>query len=174
MMEQILLKGHGQYAVPIVGELYHQDVLKQICGGLSEPMKCKASLAFEDANPRDPGAVRVDIEGNKVGYLSREMARIYREIMLAEGYPQAVGQCEAIVEPPHSRDTAPPKLLDRFYESDAYEVFLDIFDSTSIEHILRDLAKLAVQVIFDPIGEIEFGGARFCLTGLFILPKHEI
>jgi NAD-dependent DNA ligase len=42
-----------------------------------------------------------------------------------------------------------------------------MFDDASMDAILKDLAKRAVQVTFDSVEQIEFSGARFCLTGAF-------
>ena len=87
--------------------------------------------------------------------------------MEAAGHAEAIGTCDAVVEPPHSRGTPPPTLLDHYYLGDIYEVFLDLFDDSSMDAILIELAKRAVRVAFDSIEHIQFAGARFCLTGIF-------
>ncbi len=174
MMDKIFLQGDGNCAVPIVGESSRQEALRAICRGQPGRKKVTASLILEDQNPSDANAVRVEIDGNKVGYLSREMAMVYREALLAAGHADAVGSCDAVVESPDSGATPPPKLLDRFYEGDIYEVFLDLFDDARMDGILKELAKRAVQVTFDSVPEIHFAGARFCLTGMFSRPKDEL
>jgi hypothetical protein len=173
-MESVVLQGHGTYAVPLVGESHCQDALKGIHGPQAGPKKATASLIPEADNPHDPNAVRVEINGMKVGHLPREMAKIYRELMAGAGQPQAVATCEAHIEPPEGRDTPPPSLLDPFYRGDIYEVFLDIFDDKSIHAILEGLGKRAVQVEYDTVPQIDFAGARFCLTGKFNQPKDAL
>lgn len=39
----------------------------------------EAQLVLDDDNPYDPKAVRIDIRGETVGHLSRELARDYRD-----------------------------------------------------------------------------------------------
>jgi hypothetical protein len=166
-MEKVFLRADGTYAVPIVGESHRQEALEEICGGQAARKKVVASLIREDENPHDTNAIRVEIDGKKVGYLSREMAKVYRGTMEAAGHADAVGTCNAVVEPPRSRNTPPTKLLDQYYVGDIYEVFLDLFDDASMDAILTELAKRAVQVPFDTVEHIQFAGARFCLTGIF-------
>ena len=173
-MDEVFLRGDGKYAVPIVGESYRQEALHEICRGLTERKKVIATLILEDQNPHDSNAVRVEIDGNKVGYLSREMAMIYRQCIGDAGHARAVGTCDALVEPPDSDAAPPPRLLDRFYSGDIYEVFLDLFHEKEMEGILKELAKRAVQVTFDPVPDIQFAGTRFCLTGMFSRPKGQL
>jgi hypothetical protein len=88
------LPGPGRFEVGIVGESHYQDALEAICGprtGDGEDRVVEAWLVFEDTNPYDALAVRVDIDGHVVGYLSRANARAYREQLAA----QAVGVVRA-------------------------------------------------------------------------------
>jgi hypothetical protein len=78
----VIAYGQGDFELPIVGESYYQDNLERICGGRTREsceIEKPAVLILEDDNPKDPRAVRVEIEGLKVGYLSRGNARRYRE-----------------------------------------------------------------------------------------------
>jgi hypothetical protein len=64
-----------------VGESYYQDNLERICGPRTAEgveRRAKAVLVFEDDNPYDHSAVRVEIDGLKVGHLSKEMAPRFR------------------------------------------------------------------------------------------------
>jgi len=54
-------------------------------------------LILEDDNPHDDKAVRVEIEGHAVGYLSRERAREYRKGLAGAGQPQTAGFCGAVI-----------------------------------------------------------------------------
>lgn len=63
----------------IVGESNYQAALKKIAGRGDVRHSCYADLVLEDDNRHDSNAVRVDIEGRTVGYLSREHALAYRQ-----------------------------------------------------------------------------------------------
>lgn len=153
--------------MPIVGESYRQGALKAICSNQVGSKKVMASLVLEDENTCDSNAVRVEIEGMEVGYLSRAIAKLYREILVKEGYADTVGLCEAVVVSPHNRETPPSKLLEFYYKGDIYNVFLDLFDDAIMNVILKELGERAVQVDFDSVRQVKFAGSRFCLTGGF-------
>jgi|SRR6185312_16324868 len=94
------LHGTGKYEFDIVGELQYQSALESICGGRTEEgaqKHAEAHLYLEDANPYDNKAVRVDIDGMTVGYLSRENARSYREQLTQLGLPNLIGVCNALI-----------------------------------------------------------------------------
>lgn len=60
--------------------------------------KLIAHLILEDKNQYDPGnAVRVDIEGRTVGYLSRVDASKYRRGLVKKDLTGVVGECRAMV-----------------------------------------------------------------------------
>ena len=72
-----------EFPIKIVGESHYQDALARICGGANESghtLFCEASLHPESDNPADSNAVRVEIQGNKVGYLQKMNAKRYRKI----------------------------------------------------------------------------------------------
>lgn len=76
------IHGTGKYEFEIVGESNYQAALKAIAGPKQEDGVehfCVAELILEDSNPHDSKAVRVDIDGRTVGYLSRDLARQYRK-----------------------------------------------------------------------------------------------
>ncbi len=94
------LPGPGTYSLDIVGESKYQAVLSAICGGCTEDGHEKlveATLIHEDDNPYDNKAIRVDIRGKTVGYLSRENARQYREKLREAGYPCMIATCSAMI-----------------------------------------------------------------------------
>lgn len=94
------LPGPGTYEFDIVGESKYQDVLESICGGRTEEGAehlTHAVLTLEDQNPYDNKAVRVDIEGHTVGYLSRQNARSYRKQLQRLGHPRIACVCNAMV-----------------------------------------------------------------------------
>ena len=72
----------GDYNFDIVGEASYQDALDQLAGGKTDAgvhVQKLATLILEKNNPVDPNAVRVDIEGHTVGYLSRAHAVRFRK-----------------------------------------------------------------------------------------------
>ncbi len=89
---------HG-YPVEVVGESHYQDALEALCGGRTYDgveKYCTASLVLEDSNPYDHNAVRVDISGRTVGYLSRDAAKAYRLRLKQSGRLGAV-ECPAVI-----------------------------------------------------------------------------
>jgi len=94
------LSGPGTYSLNIVGESNYQLALKNICGGRtgeSQEMITEAVLIPEDDNPYDKKAIRVDIDGKTVGYLSRKNARQYRNQLEKAGYPGITAKCSAMI-----------------------------------------------------------------------------
>jgi len=92
------LQGSGAFALPIVGESHYQEALESICGPRSdegEDRRVEARLVLEDDNAYDAMAVRVDIRGVTVGYLSREHAREYRTQLGKAGHAVADAYCAA-------------------------------------------------------------------------------
>jgi len=72
----------GSYNFDIVGEASYQDTLDQLAGGKTDAgvhVQKFATLIMEKNNPFDRNAVRVDIEGHTVGYLSRTHAKRFRK-----------------------------------------------------------------------------------------------
>ena len=66
----------------IVGESYHQGAIRGLWAG--PEVTFAAILILENDNSHDRNAVRVEIAGVHVGYLSRETAKDYRSCMGAE------------------------------------------------------------------------------------------
>lgn len=94
------LPGPGTFEFDIVGESHYQDALEAICGGRTEEsaeQSAEAVLVLEDSNPHDNMAVRVDIGGNTVGYLSKSNARAYRRQLRELGHPNITCKCKAMV-----------------------------------------------------------------------------
>jgi hypothetical protein len=94
------LPGPGSFEFDIVGESKYQDALEEICGGRTEDSaehRTEAVLYLEDSNPHDNMAVRVDIRGRTVGYLSRNDARSYRQQLKKLGHERIVCRCDAMI-----------------------------------------------------------------------------
>ena len=98
MQPSLRLPGLGVFSLETVGESHYQAALERIVGERTPEGVDKAvdaSLVHEDANPYDSQAVRVDIAGVTVGYLSRAHAREYRRQMANAGHAGVTAICAA-------------------------------------------------------------------------------
>jgi len=80
-MTDLRLKGNGSFSLEAVGESHYQEALEHICGSRCEDGvddEFEALVVFDDGNRFDSEAVRVQIAGRIVGYLSRPAARVLR------------------------------------------------------------------------------------------------
>ena len=94
------IDGLGTFDQEVVGESHYQRNLKRICGGYKNEgirLRAVAVLVCEDGNEHDEQAVRVDIQGHTVGYLSREDARTYRKRIDKTGNEGITISCNAKV-----------------------------------------------------------------------------
>ncbi|MDX6286041.1 MAG: hypothetical protein QOG53_1526 [Frankiales bacterium] len=86
----------GDEDLEIVGEAHYQGALWAICGGVKggDRIRCAivAVLVPEPDNPYDPNAIAVQINGNLVGYLARDVAAKY-----LPGLHAAMGRCGGYV-----------------------------------------------------------------------------
>lgn len=77
----VILEGDGRFRLPVVGESFCEDAFLSICGPrtpIGYDLIVDAALIPESDNRFDTKAVRVEVRGKRVGYLSRSMARRYR------------------------------------------------------------------------------------------------
>ena len=84
------IRGDGSFSFEVVGESHYQSALQWICGPRKEDGENKQEIAlliFEDSNPHDNQAVCVKIRGKRVGYLSRDDARTFREMVRQANIP---------------------------------------------------------------------------------------
>ena len=93
--ELVYLMGTATFKVEILGEEHYQNVLEAICG----PRKPQGVNCFETASLilEDKNAVRVEIRQKLVGYLGPETASLFRQKLIARGFPKGVGQCAAVI-----------------------------------------------------------------------------
>lgn len=71
------LVGEDGWSVEVVGESHYQRTLERLAGGRSEQganLECVARLVREPTNRYDRNAVRIEIQGELVGYVSRDQA----------------------------------------------------------------------------------------------------
>jgi hypothetical protein len=99
-MSKKRISGPGIYSINAVGESYYQNELKTICNGTSyegHQEIVEAVLVLEDNNPHDNNAIRIDIKGTTVGYLSRQDAKVYREQFKKLGYSSSSILCPSMI-----------------------------------------------------------------------------
>ncbi|MGD9980236.1 MAG: HIRAN domain-containing protein [Hyphomonadaceae bacterium] len=95
---EIRIDGPGTFAVDVVGVSRRQDTLAAIVERhrrSGRTVTVDAMLVLEDSNPHDANAVRVEIDGELIGYLSRDNARRFRADLAAAGQPRASVRCKA-------------------------------------------------------------------------------
>lgn len=84
----------------VVGESNYQTALAKLAGdhGPQSPdLKATAKLIPENDNPHDSSAVRVEIEGHTVGYLSRDDARGFRRRLGSKKLSGQITSCGAMI-----------------------------------------------------------------------------
>ena len=94
----IKIDGPGSFSVEVVGVSRRQHAIAAVVeahGRSGRTVTIDALLVLEPENPHDANAVRVEIEGAHIGYLSRENALRYRADLAAAGSPAATVQCKA-------------------------------------------------------------------------------
>jgi hypothetical protein len=104
--DPIKLNCPGKFSVNVVGESHYQEHIANICGGRTENSVSKlieAQLVPEDTNQYDKNAVRVDISGKPVGYLSRNDASQFRRWLFLKGQKDVKATCMALISGGWSR-----------------------------------------------------------------------
>lgn len=90
----------SRYAVEVDGESRYQDALDRICGGRTKAghkLEVPASLVLEYGGPHAPKAIRVDIDGQTVGYVERKAARTLWQKVAEAGLTSEAVTCDAII-----------------------------------------------------------------------------
>jgi hypothetical protein len=87
------LVGESGWSVEVTGESHYQNALERIVGGLTEGgahLRVVALLIREPTNRWDKNAIRVEVEGETVGYISRDECKDVQPLMRkleAQGRP---------------------------------------------------------------------------------------
>jgi len=99
-IESVFVAGNGHYDLEVVGEPRYQKYLELLNkhrlkqGGKQALI---AKLHYENCNPYDNKAIRVVINGGKVGYLLPGDARLFRKRLERVGQEGAIIACNAII-----------------------------------------------------------------------------
>jgi hypothetical protein len=109
--------GRGHF-VEVVGESHYQEALREIWQLNKPEREFYADLVAEPDNPEDPNAVAVKESGDTIGYLSREDAARYQQLVLQLTERGATAMCSArLAKREGTRawgvwlDLAPPTIL---------------------------------------------------------------
>lgn len=81
--------GDGSYSQEVVGESNYQPALRAAAGSGYET-RCVAAVILDDHNEYDNNAIRIEVDGRTVGYLSREDAREYRREIKRTGQASTI------------------------------------------------------------------------------------
>lgn len=90
----------GDYDFEVVGESHYQGALQSLAGdhGNRSPDKeCQAVIIPEDNNRYDKNAIRIDIDGRTIGYLSRDDAPRFRRRLGAKKIGIQPTRCNAMI-----------------------------------------------------------------------------
>ncbi len=87
----------GRESVNVAGESHYQEALRAIAGPGDVRFDTEAHLIAEPENEHDPNAVRVEIDGAKIGYLPRELAPAWSPRLAELAARRRVGGCEATI-----------------------------------------------------------------------------
>ncbi len=96
--QMVRLSADGR--VSVVGESNYQPAIRAAANertttDLADAIHCTAAVMPEPTNPWDPNAVRIDVGGQTVGYLAREVAATYQPALLELQRQAQVGWCPA-------------------------------------------------------------------------------
>lgn len=91
---------NGGREVEVVGESHYQKTLERAAGGRQREgvrVEVVATLVPEPSNKHDRNAIAVQVEGQTVGYLRREMAGSYGPLMRRLRDEGLLAQCSATI-----------------------------------------------------------------------------
>lgn len=87
-----VITGLKSFPLDVVGESHYQDALRQIAGGYrrdSQTLAVTAAIALDPDNQFDPHAVRVEIDGQTVGFIPAKQAHRVGGFMRDQGVDSA-------------------------------------------------------------------------------------
>lgn len=130
-MKKVHFIPENSYPTSVVGESSYQENIASVIPYIDSQKKryreqdFSAELILEDDNSFDPGnAVRVELEGQTVGYLSKKDAARYRKGLQKLGLSDVIGVCYAAVSGKREYD----------FEDMLFGVYLDIdLDDLAVE-----------------------------------------
>lgn len=94
------LIGNGNYAIPVVGTRYTQEILQAIAGpktDLRKDVPIQVTVETESENAYDPNACRVCWRGRFIGYLPADEAERVVTTLAEKGLTHAVLTTDALI-----------------------------------------------------------------------------
>lgn len=93
----VRLHGNGRYDFSLVGGSRYLSNLEKVYGTdhRDEGGKVVDAVLILESSPKDKNAVRVEVQGQTVGYLPPDVARAYRRRLEEGAYLNARGICKA-------------------------------------------------------------------------------
>lgn len=94
----VFVAGYGKHDVEVIGTSRYQkylQVLRKRHLNKDREQPLIAKLHYENNHPYDKNAIRVVINGGKVGYLSREDAKFFRKRIERAGQEGTIISCNA-------------------------------------------------------------------------------
>jgi len=89
-------QGEGAFQDEVVGESHYQAAVRSLAGG-QKRKRVTARLICERDNPYDAHAVKVEIDGQVVGHLPRERARLHRQRLARLNETGSAVECDAVI-----------------------------------------------------------------------------
>ena len=98
----------GDIRVDVVGESHYQSTIRDACNWKPDAdtlFHCMAELVPEPTNSYDRNAIKVTIDGDCVGYLSRQDASTLGPVVRKAVKQQGNGMCRAVIAGRANSDT---------------------------------------------------------------------
>lgn len=149
----------GVFPVSVVGEDYRRETLAGLARnppGKPALVYCTATLVPEDTNPHDANAILVAVEGQHVGYLSKEFAADYRGYFRTFNLKIQRTTCDAVI----------CKGLVADGKTYAYAVELDLLPDLGPPEGRQPTHKSLLRMNTDPVFVKQPNGSYFVETWL--------
>ena len=118
------LDGGEDFKLPVVGNFHYQRAFEKICGPRTEKGENRvvaAVLILDNTNRYDNNAVRVQVEGKTVGYLSRSDASAFRTRLQHERVIAQNFTCKANIRGGRIRENEEPSMFDIYLDVHLYD-----------------------------------------------------
>lgn len=103
-LELVALPGDGSFGLAVSVPRRHQHLLRAISGPGAVRHSCEVQLLPDEHNSFDDMAVEVRVDGEHIGWLSRDDARAYRRRYGESG--NVAGRCSALLAGAADEDLA--------------------------------------------------------------------
>ncbi len=118
------VEGNEEFKLPVVGEFHYQSTFEEICGPRTEEGENRvvtAVLILDNTNRYDNNAVRVEVEGKTVGYLSRSDASTFRTRLQNERVTAQHFTCKANIRGGGRSENKKPGMVGIYLDVNLYD-----------------------------------------------------